>query len=98
VIANAKVHEDRERAPNSGATLANPRRTAKRSEKMEDRLAQPMAVHVVGVKIPFLELVVLLVKLALAMIPALFIIAAVSALFWGVLGGLFGHHVQATNM
>ena len=40
---------------------------------MEDRLAQPMAVHVVGVKIPFLDLVLLLVKLALAMLPALFI-------------------------
>jgi len=64
---------------------------------MEDRLAQPMAVHVVGVKIPFLDLVVLLVKLALAMIPALFIIYAVSALFWGVLGGLFGHHGQTTS-
>jgi len=65
---------------------------------MEDRAAQPMAVHVVGVKIPFLELVVLLVKLALAMIPALFIIAAVSALFWEVLGGLLGHHGQTTSM
>jgi hypothetical protein len=65
---------------------------------MEDRAAQPMAVHVVGVKIAFLELVVLLVKLALAMIPALFIIAAVSALFWEVFGALFGHHGQTTNM
>jgi hypothetical protein len=65
---------------------------------MEDRSAQPMAVHVIGVKIPFLELVVLLVKLALAMIPALFIIYAVSALFWGVLAGLFGHHGQTTSM
>jgi uncharacterized membrane protein YdjX (TVP38/TMEM64 family) len=65
---------------------------------MEDRVAQPMAVHVVGVKIPFLDLVVLLVKLALAFLPALFIIAAVSALFWTVLGGLFGHHGQTTTM
>ena len=65
---------------------------------MEDRVAQPMAVHVVGVKIAFLELVVLLVKLALAMIPALFIIAAVSALFWAVLGSLLGHHGQTTSM
>jgi uncharacterized membrane protein YdjX (TVP38/TMEM64 family) len=65
---------------------------------MEDRTAQPMAVHVVGVKIPFMELVVLLVKVALAMIPALFIIAAVSALFWEVLGGLIGHHGQTTSM
>ena len=65
---------------------------------MEDRLAQPMAVHVVGVQIPFLDLVVLLVKLAVAVIPALFIITAVSALFWAVLGGLFGHHGQTTSM
>ena len=48
-------------------------------------------------KIAFLDLVVLLVKLALAMIPALFITYAVSALFWGVLGGLFGHHGQTTS-
>jgi hypothetical protein len=68
---------------------------------MQDRSAQPMAVQVVGVRISFLELVVLLVKLALAMIPALFIITAASALFWGVLGGLgglFGHHGQTTSM
>jgi uncharacterized membrane protein YdjX (TVP38/TMEM64 family) len=65
---------------------------------MQDRLVQPNAVHVVGVKIPFLELVVLLVKIALAMIPALFIIAAVSALFWTVLGAVFGHHGQTTSM
>ena len=65
---------------------------------MQDRLAQPMAVHVVGVQIPFLDLVVLLVKLALAMIPALFIITAASALFWGLLGSLFGHHGQTTSL
>jgi hypothetical protein len=38
------------------------------------------------------------VSLKLAMIPALFIIYAVSAAFWGVLGGLLGHHGQTTNM
>jgi hypothetical protein len=65
---------------------------------MENRVTQPMAVHVVGVKIPFVELVVLLVKFALALIPALFIIYAVTALFSAVLGGLFGHHGQATSM
>jgi hypothetical protein len=65
---------------------------------MQDRLAQPMAVHVVGVQIPFLDLVVLLVKFALALIPALFIITAVSALFWGLLGSLFGHHGQTTSL
>jgi hypothetical protein len=65
---------------------------------MEDRVTQPMAVHVVGVKIPFVEFLVLLVKVALALIPALFIIYAVSALFWAVLGGLFGHPGQTTSM
>jgi hypothetical protein len=64
---------------------------------MEDR-AQPMAVHVVGVRIPFFELVVLLVKLALALIPALFIITVVSALFWSLIGGLFGHHGPTTSL
>ena len=65
---------------------------------MQDSSAQPTAVHVIGVKIPFVELVVLLVKLALAMIPALFIIYAVSALFRAMLGGLFGHHGQTTSL
>ena len=65
---------------------------------MEDRVTQAMAVHVVGVKIPFVEFLVLLVKVALALIPALFIIYAVSALFWTVLGALFGHHGQTTSM
>jgi hypothetical protein len=65
---------------------------------MEDSSGQPMAVHVVGVKIPFLDMLVLLVKLALAMIPALFILTAVSALFWALLGSLFGHHGQTTSM
>jgi hypothetical protein len=65
---------------------------------MQDPVTQPMTVHVVGVKIPFLELVVLLVKFALALIPALFIIYAVSALFWTALGALFGHHGQTTSM
>ena len=74
------------------------RQTAVREGDMDDRLAQTTAVQVVSVKIPFLDLVVLLVKLALAMIPALFIIYAVTALFWTVLGGVFGHHGQATSM
>jgi len=65
---------------------------------MENSSARPMEVQVVGVRISFLELVVLLVKLALAMIPALFIITAVSALFWALLGSLFGHHGQMTTL
>ena len=65
---------------------------------MEDRTVQPMAVHVIGVKIPFMELVALLVKIALAMIPALFILTAASALFWRVLASLFGYHGQTTSL
>ena len=65
---------------------------------MEDRSSQPMEVQVVGVRIPFLELVVLLVKLALAMIPALFILTVVSALFWALPGSLFGHHGPMTTL
>ena len=72
--------------------------TAVREGDMDDRLAQTTAVQVVSVQIPFLDLVVLLVKLALAMIPALLIIYAVTALFRTVLGGVFGHHGQATSM
>lgn len=64
---------------------------------MEDR-AQPLAVHVVGVKIPFFDLVVLLVKLAVALIPALFIITVASALFWALIGSLFGHHGPSTSL
>ena len=64
---------------------------------MENRSTQPVAVHVNGVKIPFLELVVLLVKIALAMIPALFILTAVSALFWRILAGILGYHGQTTS-
>jgi Na+-transporting NADH:ubiquinone oxidoreductase subunit NqrD len=65
---------------------------------MADTSAQPIAVQVVGVRISFVELVVLLVKLALAMIPALFIITAVSAFFWALLGSLFGHHGASTSL
>ena len=65
---------------------------------MNDRLAQTTAIQVVSVKIPLLDLVVLLVKLALAMIPALFVIYAVTTLFWTVPGGVFRHHGQATSM
>ena len=65
---------------------------------MEDKPVQPMAVHVVGVKIPFLELVVLLIKLALAMIPALFILTLASALFWRLLAVLFGYHGQTASL
>ncbi|MBD3789111.1 MAG: hypothetical protein IE885_01875 [Campylobacterales bacterium] len=42
-----------------------------------------------GIDIPFIDLVVLLVKLALASIPALIIIYFVFAFFGTVFGGIF---------
>ena len=42
-----------------------------------------------GVDIPFIDLVVLLVKLALASIPAMFVIYFVFTLFSMVFGGIF---------
>jgi len=46
-------------------------------------------VIIKGVDIPFIDLVVLLVKLALAAIPALFVIYFVFALFTMIFGGMF---------
>jgi hypothetical protein len=65
---------------------------------MQDQSSQPLAVHVIGVKIPFLELIVLLVKIALAMIPAVFILTVVWALVWRLLGGVLGYHAQTTSL
>jgi len=47
-------------------------------------------VVVVDVRIPFVSMVVLLVKWAIAAIPALVILALLSMLFTGLLGGLSG--------
>ena len=49
---------------------------------------QPETVHVVGVSIPFLDLVTFLVKLAFAAIPAAIIIAVVGVIIAGVLKGI----------
>ena len=46
-------------------------------------------VIIKGVDIPFIDLVVLLIKLALAAIPALFVIYFVFALFTAIFGGAF---------
>ena len=46
-------------------------------------------VIIKGVDIPFIDLVVLLVKLALASIPAMFVIYFVFAIFTMIFGGMF---------
>ena len=53
-----------------------------------------LRVHVVNVNIPFLQMVWLLIKLAIAAIPAAFVFGAfvtlITALFGGLLTGYFG--------
>ena len=46
-------------------------------------------VIIKGVDIPFIDLVVLLIKLALASIPAMFVIYFVFAIFTAIFGGMF---------
>jgi uncharacterized membrane protein YdjX (TVP38/TMEM64 family) len=47
-------------------------------------------VNVVGVAIPFLDMVVLLVKFALAAIPAAIILAIVGGVLFGIIGAVVG--------
>lgn len=53
-----------------------------------------LRVHVVNVNIPFFQMVWLLIKLAIAAIPAAFVFGAfvtlITALFGGLLAGYFG--------
>ena len=53
-----------------------------------------LRVHVVNVNIPFFQMVWLLIKLAIAAIPAAFVfgafVALITALFGGLLAGYFG--------
>jgi len=46
-------------------------------------------VIIKGVDIPFIDLVVLLIKLAFASIPAMFVIYFVFAIFTMIFGGVF---------
>ncbi len=46
-------------------------------------------VIIKGVDIPFIDLVILLIKLAFASIPAMFVIYFVFALFTMIFGGIF---------
>jgi hypothetical protein len=50
--------------------------------------AQPIVVT--DIHMPFWSMVVFLVKLALAAIPAIVILTILGAIFYGVIGGLFG--------
>ena len=56
------------------------------------------SIVVVDLQIPFLRLVLFLVKLALAAIPAAIILAVISFLFSLVLAGLFGIHMDMMMM
>ncbi len=49
-------------------------------------------VHVIGVQIGFGKMVVPLVELALAAIPAAIILAFIGALLFAILTGIVGHH------
>lgn len=53
-------------------------------------MPQNSEVTVVDVRMPFWSLVVLLVKLSVAAIPAMFILSFMGALFWGIFGAVFG--------
>ena len=52
-------------------------------------------VVVVDVKMPFLSMVIFMVKWAIASIPAIIILMVIGAVIAGVLGGLFGGHGPA---
>lgn len=47
-------------------------------------------VTIVDVKMPFWSMVVFMVKAAIASIPAFIILAIIGAIFFVVLGGIFG--------
>jgi hypothetical protein len=55
-------------------------------------------VVVVDVKIPFLSMVVLMVKWAVAAIPALIILAIIGTVFFGFLLGMGGWHHRFWTM
>lgn len=59
-----------------------------------ERAADVMRVHVVNVNIPFFQMVWLLIKLAVAAIPAAFVFGAfvtlITAIFGGLLAGYLG--------
>lgn len=47
-------------------------------------------VTIVDVKMPFMSMVVFMVKAAIASIPAFIILTVIGAIFFALLGGIFG--------
>lgn len=65
-------------------------RTAGASAYRDETAPPPAAgVVVTGIEVPFLDLVILLVKLAIAAIPALIVVALFWAVVSGVVAGVF---------
>ncbi|MDH5473626.1 MAG: hypothetical protein OEY61_12285 [Gammaproteobacteria bacterium] len=52
---------------------------------------QTSQVIIVDVKMPFVSMVVLMVKAAIASIPAFIILTTIGSIFFTLLGGLFTH-------
>lgn len=55
-------------------------------------------VVVVDVKMPFLSMVIFMVKWTIAAIPALAILAILGSLFFGLISGMGGWHHRALTM
>lgn len=60
------------------------------SVRPRDGRSPDQGVVVTGIEIPFFDLVWLLVKLAIAAVPALFIVGMFWALLWALLAGFIG--------
>ena len=54
-------------------------------------------VVVVDVKMPFLSMVIFMVKWAIASIPAIIILSVIGAVIAGLLGGFMGHHMSGVS-
>jgi hypothetical protein len=70
----------------------------KEKEKRPMATPEPIrSVQIVDVKIPFLSLVAIFVKAALAVIPAAIILTLIGVVIGVVFGGIFGTHVPPTR-
>ena len=61
---------------------------------MESPSQPPQPLVITDIRIPFFRLVLFLVKLSLAAIPAAIILAIASMLISAILAGLFGMHMD----
>lgn len=52
---------------------------------------QVSSVRVIDIQMSFWSMVVFLVKLAIAAIPAAFILTIIGVIFWSVIGAMFFH-------